>query len=50
MPQLSIFDIITNKPNRIIHSKLLPTPPYFYSLCYAPSFRYTFNSTISYQI
>ena len=47
MPQLSIFDIITNKPNRIIHSKLLPTPPYFYSLCYAPSFRYTSNSTIS---
>ena len=45
---LSIFDIITNKPNRIIHSKLPPpTPPYFYSLCYAPSFRYTSNSTIS---
>lgn len=48
IPQLSIFYIFTNKPNRIIHSKLPPpTPPYFYSLCYVPSFRYIPNSTIS---
>lgn len=38
------FTSSIKKPNRIIHSKLPPpTPPYFYSLCYAPSFRNTSN-------
>jgi len=45
MPIYIYFTSSIKKPNRIIHSKLPPTPPYFYSLCYAPlvSLHFQFN-------